>query len=88
MAEGPREGGGTARVTVRDLMHTGVVTATPETTVASAADHGRVGPRPWQPLWLGPWCGARQAVVAAMAQAAQVTVRGGIIGQFRPGRGR
>jgi len=37
VAEGPREGGGTARVTVRDLMHTGVVTATPETTVASAA---------------------------------------------------
>jgi CBS domain-containing protein len=37
MAERPRETGGTPAVTVRDLIHTSVVTATPETTMASAA---------------------------------------------------
>ena len=37
MAEGPGEGGGTPVLTVRDLIHTSVVTAAPETTVASAA---------------------------------------------------
>jgi CBS domain-containing protein len=37
MADSAREAGGTRAVTVRDLIHTGAVTATPETTMASAA---------------------------------------------------
>ncbi len=37
MAEGSPGGGGTPAATVRELIHTSVVTATPETTVASAA---------------------------------------------------
>ncbi len=37
MAERAREGSGTPEVMVRDLIHTGAVTTTPETTMASAA---------------------------------------------------
>ena len=37
MAESPRVRGGTPVATLRELMHTSVVTASPETTVASAA---------------------------------------------------
>ena len=37
MTENRREGGSTPAVTVQELIHTSVVTATPETTLASAA---------------------------------------------------
>lgn len=37
MAESAREGGDISAVTVRDLIHTSVVTVTPDTTMASAA---------------------------------------------------
>ncbi|HUK72750.1 MAG TPA: CBS domain-containing protein [Streptosporangiaceae bacterium] len=37
MADRPRQGGGTQPTTLRDLMHTGVIIATPDTLVADAA---------------------------------------------------